>query len=436
MTRLPRDKDFEDYLSAHFQCGGGYIERNIIERDVEEVLELDIISTTYAAGAAPSPLLIEAKSGGWGFGEIFKLLGWLQYLNIERGVLIVSTPKSNFDFYRNKALSIQIEIALIPDIESTSGTIANFVERKNPERIDLDTWMISHVTERKLLWLLKAWKKSRKEFRCFQQLESYYFHVNSEIFFTDNIIERAQELYSTYQQYRNISAKCGTELLGGSFDDESELIPPRIYEQTYYECKLNEMAVSTYIEQRARLAVLKSAIEYKIYEKLGELKRIEARALLLMGSKVLLTTFDALPHSFIEALEVLSTHKYFHCYPVFWQWFLWFFGGFILSDYEEQEYELLALKTGVPVSEIGNALMAFDILFPMNSSWFIDIPYTRIRALRLFPVPFRGVGADYRRAVYTKGNQFDELSVRGQYTHRELGKWSNVAAEVLALNGS
>ena len=42
---LPNGKEFEEYLSAFFQSHGLYIERDIIDRQEEDVLELDLITT-------------------------------------------------------------------------------------------------------------------------------------------------------------------------------------------------------------------------------------------------------------------------------------------------------------------------------------------------------------------------------------------------------
>ena len=96
---LPKKTEFEEYVSAFFQSGGYYIERNIIERDVEEVLELDIITTNYNS-SPPEIKLIEVKSGGWGFPDIFKIRGWMDYLNISEGALIVNEGKRDIDFYK------------------------------------------------------------------------------------------------------------------------------------------------------------------------------------------------------------------------------------------------------------------------------------------------------------------------------------------------
>jgi len=140
---------------------------------------------------------------------------------------------------------------------------------------------------------------------------------------------------------------------------------------------------------------------------------------------------DFLPSSFINALDILSEHKYFHRYPVFWQWFMWLFGGFILKDYEEREYEVLSQKTGIPKEEIPNAFEAYQILFPRKDGWFMDLPSSNVKMMRMFPVPFMGVGANYRRFLYTENGKFEELELTGLHTRDDLIKWNNLVVEVL-----
>ncbi|HUS49407.1 MAG TPA: hypothetical protein VMZ91_04545 [Candidatus Paceibacterota bacterium] len=92
LPELPKGKIFEECVSAFFQSAGEYIERNIIERDIEEILELDIIATDYNS-KLPDIKLLEVKSGNWGFPDIFKIRGWIDYLNIEKGILIVHNER-------------------------------------------------------------------------------------------------------------------------------------------------------------------------------------------------------------------------------------------------------------------------------------------------------------------------------------------------------
>ena len=237
-------------------------------------------------------------------------------------------------------------------------------------------------------------------------------------------------LYTTFQKFPRISAKCGNELIGNTFDNEYDDLPREIYDDTYYKCSYNDIQISTFIEHRARLAVLKNAIDYKLYKDARDLSKTENTYEKILGFNI--SSLDLLPSSFKEGLNKISKHKYFHKYPVFWQWFMWIFGGFILKDYEDKEYEVLSRKTGIPFEEIPNALEAYQILFPRDDGWFIDLsPNSKIKMMKMFPVPFMGVGARYRRLMYTKSGKFDELKLTGTHTLQDLIKWYNLTKKVL-----
>jgi len=111
---------------------------------------------------------------------------------------------------------------------------------------------------------------------------------------------------------------------------------------------------------------------------------------------------------------------------------MWLFGGFILKDYQEKEYEVLSQKTGIPIEEIPNALEAYQILFPRDDGWFMYLsPNSNIKMIKMFSVPFMGVGAHYRKLLYTKSGKFKDLNLKGMYTLNDLNKWINLTVKVL-----
>ena len=435
LPALPKGKEFEEYISAFFQSGGNYIERNIIERDiiereVEEVLELDIITTDYCL-PLPKIKLLEVKSGNWGFPDLFKVQGWMDYLNISDGVFVASKGKSNIDFLKEKAKGLNIDLVVIPDLDKSKGALSKLISNRTIDDVDISIWRFSYWVERNLLKLLNHKKKSDSNKKCFEALEDYYFEVNSGIFFTENIIQKVDRLYSTFQKFPHISAKCGNELIGKTFDDEYDTLPDDVYKDTYYKCNYNDIQISTFIEHRARLAILKNAVDYLLYrDAVADKTKTNDVIKKTLGLKISL--LDSLPGSFKNALETISKQKYFHLYPVFWQWFIWVFGGFILKDYEDKEYEILSQKTEIPIEEIPNALGAYQILFPQYDGWFMDLsPASNIKMMKMFPVPFMGVGANYRRLIYTESKKFEDLKLTGMHTLDDLIKWNNLTVKVL-----
>src|SRR5262245_25587304 len=112
---LPKDKEFEEYVAAYLQSDGKFIERKVIEKSVAEVLEFNIIATQYDVDL-PRLQLIEVKSGGWGFPDLFKVYGWMNYLNIIEGGFVAQKDKQNLEFYRTKAKELRIDLTVIPDL--------------------------------------------------------------------------------------------------------------------------------------------------------------------------------------------------------------------------------------------------------------------------------------------------------------------------------
>jgi hypothetical protein len=300
-------------------------------------------------------------------------------------------------------------------------------------QIDVSTWRYSYWLERTILRHLTQKKKSTPNQKRFKVLDDYYFKVNSSLFFIENLVYRIEQLYSTFKTYPLVSAKCAHEMNGETFDEEHETVPKRIYEDTFFQCNYNDIQISTFIEHRARLAILKNAIDYKLYKAAGDSRRAGDTFKLKSGNRTFeISILSILPDTFREGLEQVANDKYFHLYPVFWQWFMWLFGGFILKDKEAEEYTSLSQKTGIPVEEIPNALRSYELLFPRSGGWFMDLPSdSNIKIMHMFPVPFMGIGANYRRLIYTRGGEFNELKLSGQFTLSDLIKWNNLLIDVL-----
>ena len=176
------------------------------------------------------------------------------------------------------------------------------------------------------------------------------------------------------------------------------------------------------------MAILKNAVEYKLFKNAG----VDNKTTNSFNLSDF--TWGSVPSSFTKGVDTISKNRCFLKYPVFWQWFMWIFGGFILKDYEEKEYEILSQKTGIPIDEIPTALGSYQILFPRDDGWFMDLSTSNIKLMKMFPVPFMGIGANYRRWLYTESGEsgrFKDLKLTGEHTLKDLIKWNNLAVEVL-----
>lgn len=426
---FPKGKDYEEYIAAFFQSDGYYVERNIIDRDIEEILELDVIITDYD-DSSPNSMLIEIKSGDWGFSDVFKVKGWLDYTGLQKGLFIVQKEKNHFSFYKKKAKELKIDLILNNDLDKTKENLSGIISPDRVNDADILIWRYAYWTERNLLKYLKKRKKNQLDLKCFKTLDNYYFKINCEIFFTPNRLKRIKQLYDAFQEIPNISAKTSHEIGGDSFEEEYEDISHEDFKNTYYYCDLNPIQVSTFIEHFARVTILKNCVDYLLFKEAGEQEKSDDE-LNFFGRK--LSRLNLLPESLRNGLELISEDEYFPRYPIFWQWFLFVFGGFILKDSIDKEFELLSKKTGIPINQIEKAFKAYEILFPTNNGWMRDIPNTNIKGLKLFSVPFMGIGANFRRIYYAQTKSFDELDskLNGEYTLGDLKKWNNLTVDLL-----
>jgi len=429
LPTLPTDTEFEDFVAAHLQAAGFFIEKSVINREEADVLELDIVFTGYKADEPPIEKLIEVKSGGWGFTDIFKLSGWGKYLGISDLHLVVAKAKDNQDFYKKKSTDIGIDLILHSNNASDiyQSTILQGIA---VDQLDVSSWRFTYWIEREIQKKLKDKKKSVKDKKSYLCLDDYFYTLNSGIFFSKNVIQRADKLYGAYKKYPHITRKVGNELAGGDFDEDYTNIPTAIFNKTFYDCEFTDLTISTYIEHRARLAILKAAVDFSLFAKRGIDDRIKAEI------EIFDLTFPLkkfLPNSFLTGLEEIKKDKFFHLYPVFWQNFLWLFGGFILEDYKEHEYKILSMKTGIPISEIENALNSYNKLFPVAQGWFKAGNHnSNITTMNFMPVPFMGVGANYRKRIYTETNDYDSLNLTGTHTKNNLIRWNNLTVKVLS----
>jgi len=294
----------------------------------------------------------------------------------------------------------------------------------------MDVWRFSYWVERNLLKELGRLKRTHREKKGFRALSDYYFRVNSGIFFAENITDRLRELYDAFRHDPRISAKLAHELAEEDFDDDHTTIPKKVFEETWWKCAYTPIQISTFVEHRARLAILKNAVDYKLSK--GTARGASTMSLRFGGKAIEVSLLELLPPSFRKGLDAISDDPCFARYPIFWQWFLWVFGGFILTDRQEEEYALLASKTGVPVDAIPRAFEVYDLLFPLEEGkWFGETGTSNVRFIKLFPVPFMGVGANYRRLRYTSTHKFEDLPIQGQYTLTDLIAWNNLTIDVL-----
>ena len=173
LVEIPKDKDYEDYLCAYLQADGLYVERSIIHREVEELLELDILTTDFQENSAKNNL-IEIKGGDWGFSDIFKIKGWMIYLNYESGSFIVQKSRPSISYFKDKAKELNIHLIDNSDLSATKETLKEFLLLE-PHEEDIETIRFAYLLERKQLQKIKTLKKKFPEIQSYAKLDDYFF---------------------------------------------------------------------------------------------------------------------------------------------------------------------------------------------------------------------------------------------------------------------
>lgn len=407
--------ELEDYASALFQSAGYYVEKNITE---ENVLELDAVATSYDT-ACPEEVLVEAKSGDWGYGDIFKVIGWMKYLGIDRGVFIVKTSGHDPEEVHTKVASLGVSFIHLGDFSDATSRFARAGFPLIHDSYRMPLWRYAYWAERNLISQLKAVTKADPSKEGPTAVLKHHRFINNTIFFVKDLCERLSLLYGEYMKHPRLACGVALEMGGGSFDPDAHDPDNGLIREALLKGSHPVLQACFYIEHRARLAILKTAIDYECLMEAGRIPESSA------------TTFDALPHSLRAGIDQLKRDHSFKRYALFWQVFLWGFGGFYLKDRKDYEFKWLAEQTGIPQEEIPRALKAFDILFPLSPtiSWLTEIGPSQCIIVKMMPTALRGLGANQRRWRYG----FKEFSEFGytDFTHRDLIKWNNSLISLL-----
>ena len=433
-------RELEDYVAGMFQAAGYFVEKNIRQRDVSDVLELDAVATSYD-GLVPRSVLAEAKGGRWGFPDIFKVAGWMAYLGIERGGFFVKEGAGlgarDVGRIHRKVAPLGVSLIDLGDFSDPSARLGEGGFRSLVSPLLLEVWRISFWVERTLLDKVRVERRAQPSRSGPQEVLLYHDLVNDHVFFIKDVAERLRRIYAAYRSHPKLSAALAAELAGGPFvldartarRDATPGAPPwgrpgdRVLAEAMFEGKHPTIQGSFYVEHRARLSILKAAIDLACLAAAGQLPQRDAAR----------EAFAALPATFREGFRTLRSRPSFRRYAQLWQVFLWGLGGFYLVDREAEEFGWLSAQTGIPVDEIGEGLRAFDHLFPLGQgSWIAPVRGTTMRLAKMMPMAFRGVGA-VQRLRRAGAKNYDGFGL-GSLTRRNLITWHNALIRLLAVD--
>jgi hypothetical protein len=418
LSDVPKDgNELEDYVSALFRASKYFVETNITERDFTEILELDAVATSYEANT-PTSILAEAKGGDWGFSDIFKVVGWMRYLDLPRGAFFVTAgPRATtIPACQQKVAPLGIVLVDLGDFTDVIARfeVGGFQKVADPSLVDI--WRYSAWAERRLIASLRSGAKAKPPKDGPRAAMEYYRLINDGIFFVKEVPDRLLRLYEAYQQHPKLSLGMALEIGGGKYEPDASTTNDPVMHEAIYRGRHNAIQAAFYLEHRARLSILKAGIDLICHaEATGTSPNLPL----------------TLPGTFRAGLEVLRKEPSFKRYALFWQVFLWGFGGFILADRQAEEYGALSVETGVPVKDVPQAMKAFDVLFPTGgSSWIAQLGTSQCIVVKMVPAAFRGIGA-YQRLVRHRVTDYAALGYKG-FTLKDLASWNNSGVDLLA----
>lgn len=409
LTDDPSGLELEDFVAAHLASRGRFVESGVTERDPVDLLELDVVWTDYESAQAPRHP-VEVKSGNWGVGDLFKFYGWSQYLDLGPGWYFTRRLPGRIEFEALERLCERLDIALfhVADLADVAERLKHQGLPDPPIEWLPSLWRYSFWIQRRLLQALGAGIEAEVCPETARVARTYQKLINDAVFFEPDVRSRVSVLMDAHWAHPRLARAVAAETAGIGVNLHD---PPatQVFSSALYYGRHFPVQACLYLEQRARLSILKSAVDYIIARAEGVLPQ---KVVKILGFEVEFEQW-ALYDAFRRVVQRLEEASGYRRYPLFWQAFLWTWGGFILTDRRDAEYLQLSTETGVPVDEIDTALALWDELFPMDGGWFAQPTGDTRLQLKLMPAALRGIGA-YRRLMASEVEEYNELGLSDQ----------------------
>ena len=310
----------------------------------------------------------------------------------------------------------------LKNLESNLALIG--LAREDRNQLDHSMWRFSFWLERQMQKVVGKNRKQEGSPKGGPAVYEYQELIRNGLLQARDIRERLASLYEAHFQHPALAKAVAAELDGFDWDASAPRDGER-WKEALYDCKHQLVQAAMYYQHRARMGVLKGAVEFALLERQGALP--PERRIKFLDIEV---PSDFLPPNFRKAVEYLQSIEEIGQIPMLWQSFLWKWGGFFISDREVEEKSTLAEEANIDIETVDKALEMYDILFPMEGGWFRELQGTKI--LKLFPGAFRGIGVNLRMR---KENHTKLAQTFGKYPYQFLlnnvSVWNNAAVELL-----
>jgi hypothetical protein len=394
----PKNLMYEDFVGAWLSALGYFTEmriRQFIEK--QNVLELDSVISNVAD--PPDRMLVEAKSGSWGFADVFKVYGWRSYLGIPRGFVVAKTAPDATKlklgaevFAKTDVTALSVTPAAVP----WDGAIAPALALDEATRkLVLEVAWHSRVGSRHAKWRFEQMAKTNGEDELFQRARAYDYAVEAS-FFATTARQRIEQLYAAFKE---------SPLLTGQFVDriveKKGFKTDDVYAALHDSAQRPDIQHVMALEHRARILIVRHALDIVPPADDEEPAWKAFRR--------------GLPKRFREGLDHLRTLDYRTRVPYLLQVFFEYFGGMYT---EACDLALLGRITGLATDQVVEGIAVLDVFFPSGDdedewSWCFKSHGDRLTRLKMCPAFVRGAGALMHRLA-GQHDAFEHLNVRGE----------------------
>lgn len=410
----PSEVQYEDFVAALLLAGGYFIEPRLKFRDNGvELLELDVVATP-ANEKYLDRILVEAKSGGWGFADFFKVFGWVTFLRLGGGFLIHKTPSDE----RKKEMldrlkpDTRIECCEVSQAKLFEGAIpiCNTLEPVERKVLLATAWYALIGQRLALGKLIHRYKSSPTP-----GLEGAlkYQRACERSFFNRTALERVHSLCEAYHENPKLTGQFVGEIAAKTKQETKKILYQLTGED--YEQWLQYVML---LEHKARVAIIKNSLDHLL-----DPNAKDEVALTFLGTTFRWTDLN-LPPGCCEGLKAVRDHKYTRKLPYLFQLFIEVYGGFYAPK-KENELKLLSNATGIPEAEIPDCLKLYDVFFPFKEGWFYTIK-DELVALKMVPALARGAGCFVRQYAFGLKSYAERYSASVP-----LGHWHNAFLSIL-----
>lgn len=411
----PAEAQYEDFVAALLLANGYFIEPRLKFRDNGvELLELDVVATPATENYLKR-FLVEAKSGGWGFSDFFKVFGWVTFLKLGGGFLVHKVPADERKKEMLERLKDETRIACchLSRAEPTEGTIPP-CNALNPteQRVLLAVAWYALIGQRLALsQLIHRYKSLTNPGNLEGALR--YQRACERSFFNRTALERVHSLCEAYRENPKLSGQLIEEVAAKTGENTTDIFN-RLTGQDYEQWLQYVMP----LEHKARVAIIKNALDHLL-----DPNAKDETALTFMGTNFRWSDLN-LPPGCREGLKAARNHKYAQKLPYLFQLFIEVYGGFYAPK-KEGELTLLSNATGIPAAEIPGCLGLYDVFFPFRGGWFYTIK-DEIVSLKLMPILARGPGCFFRQHAFGLKNYWERYS-----RSIPLAYWHNAFVSIL-----